>query len=127
MYDTIFLHIASVLKNNSAPITTQGCAWSYITVFPNNHIACHSRLRVHEGRRMNDGYKAFECIDHGCPKLPCKLKQPAYWAGCFRKKEKSVELYGQHLWINRALFFKRQFRRFLLAKLPLYPAFESET
>jgi hypothetical protein len=64
MYRTIFLHVAAVFDDNTAPVAAQGRSRTNVNVLANDDIACDYRLWMHERRRMYYRNKTFESVKH---------------------------------------------------------------
>ena len=65
----ILLHIAAVFYYDRAKVTTNRSAWADIDVFSDDHVASHSRVRMHKRRLVHHWNDSFERenIRHLCP------------------------------------------------------------
>lgn len=64
MNRTIFLHIAAIFNDDTAPVAADGSAWTYIYILPDDDIARNRCLWVNEGAFVDNGNEAFEFVDH---------------------------------------------------------------
>ena len=56
----ILLNVAAVLDDNSAPVPTDGSARPDIHVAPDNDVSGNRRIRMDEGRFVDDGNESVE-------------------------------------------------------------------
>jgi hypothetical protein len=80
----VFLNIASILQGNSAPISTEHGAWSYVAIFTNVDVSNDHGCFVNKGFGVYHGDKALKCVKwHGFrskrfAERPANLREQ-YW------------------------------------------------
>jgi hypothetical protein len=73
MDHTIFLHVATILNDDSAPISPDRSTGPYVHIFTYDYISRDGGQRVNEAGRMYHRLKAFEFIKHDQNFWNCKL------------------------------------------------------